>query len=202
MRQAIREIEVNIAYRWFIGYSFTEKIPHFSTFNKNYERRFKNTNLFNTIFTKILEQANNHGFIDLSEIYIDSTHIKASANKKKYTNKEINVEAKKYQQQLEKEINEDREKHGKKPLKKENNHSETKVVTESTIDPDSGIFFKNEKEKCFAYSAHTACDKNNYILEFDITSSNVHDSVGFIDLYKKLKDRFSTDEIIAIAMDA
>ncbi len=30
----------------------------------------------------------------------------------------------------------------------------------------------------------------------------MHDSVGFIDLYKKLKDRFSTDEIIAIAMDA
>lgn len=55
MRQTIREIEVNIAYRWFIGYSFTEKIPHFSTFNKNYERRFKNTDLFNNIFTEILE---------------------------------------------------------------------------------------------------------------------------------------------------
>ena len=41
MRQTIREIEVNVAYRWFLGYSLTEKIPHFSTFNKNYERRFK-----------------------------------------------------------------------------------------------------------------------------------------------------------------
>ena len=39
MRQTIREIEVNVAYRWFLGYSLTEKIPHFSTFNKNYERR-------------------------------------------------------------------------------------------------------------------------------------------------------------------
>ena len=46
MRQTIREIEVNVAYRWFLGYSLTEKIPHFSTFNKNYERRFKNTDLF------------------------------------------------------------------------------------------------------------------------------------------------------------
>ena len=202
MRQTIREIEVNIAYRWFIGYSFTEKIPHFSTFNKNYERRFKNTDLFNNIFTEILEQANKHGFIDLTEIYIDSTHIKASANKKKYTKKEIDVEAKRYQEELEKEINEDRKNHGKKPLTKENKPTETKVVTESNTDPDSGMFFKNEKEKCFAYSAHTACDKNNYILEFDITAGNVHDSVGFIDLYEKLKDRFSTDEIIAIAMDA
>lgn len=33
MRQTIREIEVNVAYRWFLGYSLTEKIPHFSTFN-------------------------------------------------------------------------------------------------------------------------------------------------------------------------
>ena len=28
MRQTIREIEVNVAYRWFLGYSLTEKIPH------------------------------------------------------------------------------------------------------------------------------------------------------------------------------
>ena len=70
MRQTIREIEVNIAYRWFLGYSFNEKIPHFSTFNKNYERRFKNTDLFTKIFTKILEEADKHGFIDLSELYI------------------------------------------------------------------------------------------------------------------------------------
>lgn len=129
MRQTIREIEVNIAYRWFIGYSFTEKIPHFSTFNKNYERRFKNTNLFNNIFTKILEEANKYGFIDLSEVFIDSTHIKASANKKKYTKKEIDIEAKKYQEELEKEIDEDRKKHGKRPLNKETKVDETKVVT-------------------------------------------------------------------------
>ena len=57
MRQTIREIEVNLAYRWFLGYSISEKIPHFSTFNKNYERRFKKTNLFNNIFVRILEIA-------------------------------------------------------------------------------------------------------------------------------------------------
>lgn len=41
-------------------------------------------------------QGNKHGFINLSEIYIDSTHIKASANKRKYTKEEIETEAKKY----------------------------------------------------------------------------------------------------------
>ena len=77
MRQTIKDIEVNVAYRWFLGYSLTEKIPHFSTFNKNYERRFKDTDLFEVIFKKILAQAMLNGFIDSSNIFIDSTHIKA-----------------------------------------------------------------------------------------------------------------------------
>ena len=44
MRQTIKEIEVNVAYRWFIGYSLTESVPHFSTFGKNYVRRFADSN--------------------------------------------------------------------------------------------------------------------------------------------------------------
>ena len=28
MRQTIKEIEVNMAYRWFLGYDMIEKIPH------------------------------------------------------------------------------------------------------------------------------------------------------------------------------
>ena len=39
----IREIEVNLAYRWFPGLGMYEKVPHFSTFGKNYTRRFKGT---------------------------------------------------------------------------------------------------------------------------------------------------------------
>ena len=50
------------------------------------------------------------------------------------------------------------------------------------------MFFKNEKEKCFAYLAHTACDNNNFILDFHITPGNIHDSVAFSDLYKKIKN--------------
>lgn len=64
MRQAIRKIEVNLAYRWFLGYSISEKIPHFSTFNKNYKRRLKSTNLFNKIFVRILEIAEENGLIE------------------------------------------------------------------------------------------------------------------------------------------
>ena len=38
MRQTVKEIEVNVAYRWFLGFNLTDSIPHFSTFTKNYEK--------------------------------------------------------------------------------------------------------------------------------------------------------------------
>jgi transposase len=56
MRQTIRENETNVAYRWFIGYDFTQPIPHFSTFGKNYIRRFRDTDLFESILQRILEE--------------------------------------------------------------------------------------------------------------------------------------------------
>ncbi len=63
MRQTIKEVDTNVAYRWFLGYSFEEKIPHFSTFGKNYVRRFRETTVFEDIFAYILEQAVKAGFV-------------------------------------------------------------------------------------------------------------------------------------------
>ena len=36
MRKTVKEIEVNVAYRWFLGLEMMDKVPHFSTFGKNY----------------------------------------------------------------------------------------------------------------------------------------------------------------------
>lgn len=50
MRQTIKEVEVNIAYIWFLGLNLTDQVPNFSTFGKNYERRLKDTDVFKNIF--------------------------------------------------------------------------------------------------------------------------------------------------------
>lgn len=118
MREAIKQIEVNLAYRWYIGYDLHEKIPHFSTFGKNYVRRFKDTGIFEKIFKEIINQAIDKGFIDTGAIFIDSTHVKASANKHKYIDAKVTRAVRSYQEELEKEIEIDRASHGKKPLKK------------------------------------------------------------------------------------
>lgn len=55
MRQTMKDIEVNVAYRWFLGLDMLDPVPHFSTFGKNYTRHFKDTDLFEQIFGRMYE---------------------------------------------------------------------------------------------------------------------------------------------------
>ena len=87
MRQTIKEIDVNVAYRWFLGLDMYDKVPHFSTFGKNYTRRFQDTDLFEQIFSQILSKCYKYKLVDPNEIFIDSTHVKARANNKKWRKK-------------------------------------------------------------------------------------------------------------------
>lgn len=114
MRQTIKEINMNIAYRWYLGYGIDEPIPHFSTFGKNYARRFKDSDIFETIFSKIILEISKCKFLDDESIFVDGTHIKASANNKKNSYEVTKVKSKFYQEQLEKEININRKENGKK----------------------------------------------------------------------------------------
>ena len=83
MRQTIKEIEVNMSYRWFLGLELYDPVPHFSTFGKNYTRRFKDTDLFEQIFQHILEECYRFKLVDPTEIFVGATHVKARANNKK-----------------------------------------------------------------------------------------------------------------------
>ncbi|MCL2752406.1 MAG: IS1182 family transposase [Firmicutes bacterium] len=205
IRQTVKEIEVNMAYRWFLGYGMREQIPHFTTFGKNYERRFADSGIFETIFGHILEEAVRCGFVDATAVFIDATHIKASANKGKSKNETVLLEPKQYHTELMAEINNDRTAHGKKPFDDNGDGNgnpgvPTKQIKVSTTDPDCGLFHKGEHERMFAYTAHTVCDKYNFVLGCDVSAGNVHDSVMFGDLYHDVMVRFP--EIKMAAMDS
>ena len=197
MRQTIKEIEVNVAYRWFLGLDMLDKVPHFSTFGKNYSRRFKDTDLFEQIFSHILEECYKFRLVDPTEVFVDATHVKARANGHKMRKRIAKQEALFYEDMLKKEINEDRVAHGRKPLKDKdddntpssgNGSSKEKEIKESTTDPDSGWFHKGEHKEVFAYAVETACDKHGWILGYTISPGNLHDSRTFKGLYDKISD--------------
>lgn len=199
MRQTIKEIDTNVAYRWYLGYGFHDKVPDFSTFGKNYVRRFSDGVLFEQIFERVLDTVIQHQLVDTSALYIDSTHIKANANRNKYTKATVEKTVVFYKSELDKEINELRAAEGKKqyPPKQD---AETKEIRVSTTDPEAGYYVKSEREKQFAYSMHACVDINGYIIDQHVTPGNIHDSTQLHVTMDRLKA--NGFEVNSVAVDA
>lgn len=118
IRQIFKEIETNVAYRWFLNIGLEEKLPHHSTYGKNYVKRFGETTLFTEIFNRILLKACEAGYVKPEEVFIDGTHVKASANKNKRMKVIVKEEGRIFTEALEEEINAQRSEEGLAPLKK------------------------------------------------------------------------------------
>ncbi|CAH2715725.1 hypothetical protein BACCIP111895_02909 [Neobacillus rhizosphaerae] len=130
---------MNVAYRWFLGLKFKDPVPHHSTISGNRQHRFKDTGIFQEIFDEIVVQAKNHKMVGGSVLFTDSTHLKANANKHKYTREEVEVENREYFDELNKDIEEDRIKQGKKPLQE--------MVRLNHLSKSGKLLYKFRKEK-------------------------------------------------------
>ena len=201
-RRLVEEIKVNIAYRWFLGYGIEDKIPDASVIWQNRIRRYNGTDIPRQIFENILRQAIEHKLVDGKILYTDSTHLKANANKNKFVEETVKVEAQDYINDLNEDINEDRAKHGKKTLKfddtpknpdkeddedyfDDDDDTPTKTVKASTTDPESGFMHRDGKPKGFFYLDHRTVDsKCNIITDTYVTAGNVNDVKPYIDRLK------------------
>lgn len=207
LRQTYRQIQDTLSYRWFLGYGLLDEIPHFATVSYAFCKRFPEE-LTQEIFEHILNKALNHRMVDPRTIFIDGTHIKASANKKKSQKRLVADTAKIYAEQLRTEVNAEREKLGKKPIEQDDDDTPPggsgggtlRERTVSTTDPDSGMFVKGAHERQFAYEAHTACDRHGFVLGVEVTAGNVHDSVAWDRIYDQVTGRFQA--VKYVAMDA
>lgn len=203
IRLTIEETKVNMAFRWFLGISISDPVPNFSTFSQNYRRRYADTDVFEKIFSKIIQLLLNYNLIDTSVIFIDGTHIKANANKKKYEKKQIKIVSDQYQKKVELEIDEYREYSGRSRYFDDDSNNDgtktiindetgevieqesdkTKTITKSITDPDCGMFVKGEHERQFAYVDQVACDSHGWVLGFDVNPGNMHDSKAFLPFF-------------------
>lgn len=201
-RQLVKDIEVNVAYRWFLGFSLTDKIPDHSTISRNRIKRFKDTDIAQQIFDNIVLQAISHNLVGGKVLYSDSTHLKANANKRKLIEKEVNKSVKDYVEDLNKAIDENREAHDKKPLKKTENTVEKKVTKVSTTDPDSGYMQREGKPEGFFYLDNRTVDsKYNIITDVYVTPGNTNDVDPYLKRLDRIIERFKFD-VKYVGLDA
>jgi len=78
VRELMDEVAVNLAYRWFIGYSLEEKLPDHSTLSKALDR-FGNE-VFDTLFQRSIAQCQASGLVEGRVLHLDATLIRADLN--------------------------------------------------------------------------------------------------------------------------
>lgn len=220
LRKTYEALNYNMLYKWFIGYDISKKTPDHSTYSQNYRRKFSKLekDLLQTVFNKVIELLENWNCLDMTSVYIDSTHVKAYANKKKNHKEIVKIEAKKYQKELdleiamkglrEEDLTDDEFLEEVEKIIKCNEEVDTeevigeKEIIVSDVDQDAGMLYKSDKEKMFGYNTSVICDNNNYILTVDTNGSNVHDSVSFYQSFENLSKYFNLCNIKYFVGDA
>ncbi|ELR7284480.1 transposase [Escherichia coli] len=165
-RRLVKEIQVNVAYRWFLRMGLTERVPDASTLSQNRIRRFNDSDIFQQIFDHIVEQALARGMANERVLYTDSTHLKACANPRRAVNELCPEGVSEYFAELNTAGEADRKKHEKKPLPAAKKTSENVVVKNtkvSTTDPESGFMHWDNKPQGGFYLDHRTVDGNRAV---------------------------------------
>lgn len=82
-RSLCRDVQVNLAYRWFCGLSIEDKIPDHSAFSRARNERFRDSGIFRRVFERVVEACIAAGLVGGEGFAVDASLIAADANKQR-----------------------------------------------------------------------------------------------------------------------
>jgi transposase len=96
-RALCRDVQVNLAYRWFCGLSIEDKIPDHSAFSRVRNERFRDSGIFRSVFERVVGTCIGAGLVGGEGFAVDASLIVADANKQRSTpgaqwNKELDAQ--------------------------------------------------------------------------------------------------------------
>jgi transposase len=189
-RRLEKEIQVNMAYRWFLNYDLDESIPDHSTISQLRRRKFMGSDLFQELFDESVRRCMEAGLVDGELLLTDSTHVKANVNDAKRDVIRVKEEPSAYMKRIDQMALEDgliTETEKTSPKAKE----KTKDVTVSLTDPDSGILNRPGKPGGFHYLSHNTVDGNSGIItDVHVTAGNEKDSTPHSERIQHQIDKF------------
>ena len=156
-RKLLEELRMHLAWRWFTGLGFDQEIPDHSTFSKNRHGRFQESNLFQELFERIVEQCMAAGLVqgraDVGgwQLYqANADHHSRIPREQLAEAAKVNYGARKYLEELEQE-NGDGE-----PV-----HQQDKV---STTDPDATYMTKGNRAAELGYFDNYLIDNESCVI--------------------------------------
>ena len=80
-RLLCREVQVNLAYRWFCKLGIEHKIPDHSAFSRARNERFRDSDIFRQVFERVVEACIAADLVGGEGFAVDASLIEADANK-------------------------------------------------------------------------------------------------------------------------
>ena len=80
-RRLCREVELNLAYRWFCRLGLEDKVPHHSTFSVNRHGRFRDSDVLRQVFESIVRRCMEMGLVAGEGFAVDASVIEANASR-------------------------------------------------------------------------------------------------------------------------
>jgi transposase len=78
IRELLREVQVNLAMRWFVGYGLDERLPNHSSLSKIADRWGEER--FKRIYQRVVRMCVDAGLVDGKKVHIDATLIRANVS--------------------------------------------------------------------------------------------------------------------------
>ena len=199
-RRIEQEIEVNMAYLWFLGLDLDERVPDHSTISQNRLRRFAGENLFRRLFEHILQLCMGKGLVDGKLILTDSTHVKANASFKANVKMLAEHETTDYMERLDRYEAQERKRledsGAIKPqrtgfIKKERKKVEKTV---SITDPEAGMLRRPGKPEGMHYLSHQSVDAaHGIVVDVAVTPGNTNDSEPYLTRIEHIRSHLGLD---------
>src|SRR5947199_618286 len=82
-RLICREVQVNLAYRWFCKLGIEDAIPDHSAFSRARNERFRDGDVFRNMFERVVEACITAGLVGGEGFAVDASLIQADANKQR-----------------------------------------------------------------------------------------------------------------------
>src|SRR5579859_2839575 len=82
-RQICREVQVNLAYRWFCNLGLEDAIPDHSAFSRARNERFRESDIFRRVFERVVESCIEAGLVGGEGFAVDASLIEADANRQR-----------------------------------------------------------------------------------------------------------------------
>lgn len=205
-RRLEQEVNMNLAYRWFLGIPLDERVPDHSTLSNNRNGRFKDGTLVLDVFEGIVAQCKQAGLIQGTAVVTDSTHVEANVNDDAYETVTVTKAPSEYFKALEataQALNAaaDQKRNGKKRGPKGGGSvakPQEREEIRSTTDPDAGILGRPGKPSGFHYLAHVTVEPSHgIIVDAKATAANISDHEPYVECIRRTKQRIELTEAAA-----